>query len=145
MEFVSDQNVGVIKNVKKSNNPVRVRHAQEGGQLQNPFYSIWATDLYTTNLALDFFILTSIFAGVYFMIVRHHQAGGGRVPISGTGSWVTPWITSAALLSMPVHRQLFKFMILISIISEIVRLETAVTICGLFIIEYIFREVLKLM
>ena len=36
MEFVSDQNVGVIKNVKKSNNPGRVRHAQEGGPVAEP-------------------------------------------------------------------------------------------------------------
>ena len=39
-----------------------------GVQLQNPFYSIWVTDL-GTNLALGFIILAGISAGLYFLFL----------------------------------------------------------------------------
>ena len=36
--------------------------------LQNPFYSIWVTDI-GTNLALGFIILAGISAGLYFIFL----------------------------------------------------------------------------
>jgi len=41
---------------------------ERGVQLQNPFYSIWVTDL-GTNLALGFIILAGISAGLYFLFL----------------------------------------------------------------------------
>lgn len=41
---------------------------ERGVQLQNPFYSIWVTDL-GTNLALGFIILAGISAGLYFIFL----------------------------------------------------------------------------
>lgn len=43
---------------------------ERGVQLQNPFYSIWVTDL-GTNLALTFIILAGISAGVYFLFLSY--------------------------------------------------------------------------
>ena len=41
---------------------------ERGVQLQNPFYSIWVTEL-GTNLALGFIILAGISAGLYFLFL----------------------------------------------------------------------------
>ena len=41
---------------------------ERGVQLQNPFFSIWVTDL-GTNLALGFIILAGISAGLYFLFL----------------------------------------------------------------------------
>jgi len=41
---------------------------ERGVQLQNPFYSIWVTDI-GTNLALGFIILAGISAGLYFIFL----------------------------------------------------------------------------
>jgi hypothetical protein len=41
---------------------------ERGVQLQNPFYSIWVTEL-GTNLALGFIILAGISAGLYFVFL----------------------------------------------------------------------------
>ena len=41
---------------------------ERGVQLQNPFFSIWVTEL-GTNLALGFIILAGISAGLYFVFL----------------------------------------------------------------------------
>ena len=41
---------------------------ERGVQLQNPFFSIWGTEL-GTNLALAFIILAGISAGLYFVFL----------------------------------------------------------------------------
>ena len=43
---------------------------ERGVQLQNPFYSIWVTEL-GTNLALGFIILAGISAGLYFLFLSY--------------------------------------------------------------------------